>query len=92
MKVQNMLSSNGNKIANQIIIQLDCGGRLFQSYDSAIALIDKNSTVHLSEHWNYSTTTSKYRNIFLNETTKETRQKVEKGIYKLDLSLNGELL
>jgi hypothetical protein len=88
MKVQNMTSSNGNKIANQFIIE-DENKVVFQSYDSIICKkeykpgIGKVITLD-SYYWNYSKTTSKYRNIFLNETTKETEVKIKQGIYKLD--------
>ena len=34
-------------------------------------------------YWNYSVTTSKYRNQFLNESTKETQAKIDSGEYKL---------
>ena len=34
-------------------------------------------------YWNYSVTTSKYRNQFLNESTKETQAKINSGEYKL---------
>lgn len=36
-----------------------------------------------SKYWNYSNTTSKYRNIFLNETKKETEAKIKSGEYIL---------
>lgn len=87
MKVQNMTSSNGNKIANQFIIE-DKNKTFFQSYNSIIckkefkAGIGKIITLD-SYYWNYSKTTSKYRNIFLGETTKETEAKIKSGIYKL---------
>jgi len=35
------------------------------------------------KYWNYSKTTSKYRNKFLNETTKETQAKIDSGEYVL---------
>ena len=34
-------------------------------------------------YWNYSKTTSKYRNQFLGETTKETQAKIDSGKYIL---------
>ena len=37
MKVQNMTSNNGNKIANQFIIEDDFNTVNFQSYNSMIA-------------------------------------------------------
>lgn len=83
MKVQNLTSANGNKIANQFEIR-DDGKRIFQSYDSVVCVIE-NGVVTLDEYyWNYSKTTSKYRNIFLCETTKDTERKIKEGIYKLD--------
>ena len=90
MQVSNMTSNNGNKIANQFIIT-DGVTDYFQSYNSMIVKrIDDQ--VYLDEHyWNYSVTTSKYRNMFLNETTKETQKKIKDGTYILT-NLNQEVL
>ena len=84
MKVQNMTSNNGNKIANQFIIEDDFNTVYFQSYNSMIAKKTWNDKgekrVFLdSNYWDYSVTTSKYRNIFLNETKKETEKKIKDG-------------
>ena len=86
MKVYNMTSKNGNKIANQFIIEGE-GKETFQSYNSVIAVRDYNNipcttTLDINK-WDYSVTTSKYRNMFLNETKKETERKIKEGIYKL---------
>jgi hypothetical protein len=86
MKISNMTSSNGNKIANQFIIN-DSEFTLFQSYFSVIVKTtfeEGKKIVYLdSFFWNYSKTTAKYRNLFLGETTKETEKKIKDGIYKL---------
>ena len=83
MKVYNMESPNGNKVANQFEIYTD-EGRYFQSYNSIIAFIDNNGKTFLDEYyWDYSKTTGKYRNIFLNEGIVETRKKIKSGEYKL---------
>mgnify|MGYP001178985573 FL=1 len=89
MKVQNMTSSRGNMVANQFIIYTEFGS-VFQSYKSIIAkIVDYkdglyNPTIELDKkYWNYSNTTGKYRNIFLNETIKDTRKKIKSGQYKL---------
>ena len=66
-KVQNMTSNRGNKIANQFVIYNDTG-RIFQSYNSSIVKIDGDKTYLDVNTWDYSKTTGKYRNIFLNET------------------------
>lgn len=60
----------------------------FQSYDSVIVKMESDpcgpSSVYLDEkYWNYSKTTSKYRNKFLGETTKETQAKINSGEYVL---------
>jgi hypothetical protein len=40
MKVENITSNNGNKIANQFIITDDNGNEYFQSYNSMIVKKD----------------------------------------------------
>ena len=83
-KVENFTSNSGNAIANQFILTTD-KGRFFQSYDSIIAFIpNDNSRIQLDiNYWNYSKTTSKYRNIFLNEDKKTTERKIKKAVYIL---------
>lgn len=73
------VSNYGNKISNQFII---CGEdyTLFQSYSSPIAM-RKNGKVYIFKDWDYSTTTGKYRNDFLNENKKETLEKLKSGEY-----------
>lgn len=95
MKVENMMSSNGNKVANQFVIsewgELVNGTpyrkETFQSYDSVIAvktiLPDTTEVVLDPTFWDYSKTTGKYRNIFLGETKAETEKKIKSGVYKL---------
>jgi hypothetical protein len=89
MKVENMISNNGNSVPNQFIIR-DYGYTYFQSYDSVIVKLDiKNQKTYLDErYWDYSKTTGKYRNQFLGETKKETESKIKSGEYILT-DLNG---
>lgn len=64
MKVTNITNGRGRKVANQFIIT-DGNVYTFQSYNSVIAVVDfDNSTITLGGDWNYSTTTSRYRNKF----------------------------
>lgn len=83
-KVYNMRSPrSGNPVANQYVIET---GKLtvFQSYRTIIAVIDPHGHVTLDKDaWNYSTTTGRYRNIFLQENTAETRKKIDDGTYSL---------
>ena len=81
-KVQNMTSKKGNKIANQFVIYTDTGS-IFQSYNSSIVKIDSGKTYLDKNTWDYSKTTGKYRNIFLNESKKDTEEKIKSGQYIL---------
>lgn len=88
-KVENMVSLRGYSVPNQFIITTK-NGKIFQSYNSVICIINNNGKTTLDEkYWDYSTTTSKYRNIFLGETKKETQAKIDTKEYILD-DLNGE--
>ncbi len=79
VNVKNMTGNNGRGILNQFLIRGN-NFTLFQSYNSPIALkID--GKVYIFKDWDYSTTTSKYRNIFLYETKKETLKKLKSGKY-----------
>jgi hypothetical protein len=98
MKVENMISAKGNKVANQFVItdkQYDekedswITKETFQSYDSTIAIIFSSGVVLLDENtWDYSVTTGKYRNDFLGEGIAETRAKIKSGEYIL-MNLNN---
>ena len=88
MKVSNMKSPNGTKVANHFIIhdaQIDTGegymsGTMFQSYESNIAFVPYDGDViYLGENWDYSRTTSKYRNIFLGIDTIQLKARVADG-------------
>jgi len=80
-KVENMRSNNGNAIPNQFIIQTEAG-LYFQSYNTVIAFKPIAGKIQIdAEKWDYSTTTGKYRNIFLDETKKETEKKITDGTY-----------
>ncbi len=83
MKAYNLTSNNGNKIANQIKIIDNNGTKYFQSYNTIIIKKTRNNTYLDSYYYNFSRTTSKYRNIFLNENTKQIEDKIKAGLYKL---------
>ena len=87
-------------VCNQFLITEEGRGSLgnfikretFQSYESVIAVKtywEDGLKVELDKlNWNYSSTTSKYRNKFLGETTKETQKKIDNGEYEL-VNLNA---
>ena len=78
-----MTSPKGNQVPNQFMIY-DKKGTYFQSYNSIIVFINNKGKVFLDDYyWDYSRTTGKYRNIFLNNTIKEVKEKIKSGEYKL---------
>ena len=67
-KVNNFLSPRSNKpIANQFKIVMQNGLEVFQSYETIICIKDpRNNEIYLDANsWDYSNTTSRYRNFFL---------------------------
>lgn len=82
--IKNMTSPrSGREVANQFKITTSKGD-YFISYSTVIAFISNNGKTYLDKNsWNYSTTTSKYRNQFLGENTKTTKEKIEFGEYSL---------
>ena len=86
VSIKNMDSPRtGSPVANQFLIE--CKGirpfRLFKSYDSIIAIECEGKVYLDKDTWDYSVTTSKYRNIFLDEDSKETQGKIKNGTYTL---------
>lgn len=68
---------------NQFIVRTD-KGNYFQSYKSMIVFKPFGGQIQLDQkYWDYSKTTGKFRNKFLNETKKETEKKIKDGIYIL---------
>ena len=88
--VKNFTSLRSCKaIANQFVITIENGDRIFQSYESIIAIKTFCGKVLVDcDRWDYSNTTSRYRKIFLGESTKETKEKIDNGTYLLT-DLNG---
>jgi hypothetical protein len=83
ISVRNMTSSKGNLVPNQFVIRTS-NARIFQSYSSTIAKILNSGKVFLDvDYWDYSRTTGKYRNQFLNENMADTRKKINNGEYIL---------
>ena len=62
--VCNLINDKGNAVPNHFIIYTP-KATYFQSYQSVVAKIDKNSNLILSENWDYSNTTRKHLYIFL---------------------------
>lgn len=79
MKVNNLLSSSGNKVANQFVIETD-NKIYFQSYNSMIACVEKSKIYLDPVYYKYSKTTSKYLNRFLNMNSKEVQEAIKSGL------------
>ena len=83
MTTKQLLSASLHYLApNQLRIEL-AGFVSFYSYESLIVTIDPEDQVYLGPDWKASKTTSKYRTQFLNESTKDTQEKLDNGTYKL---------
>ena len=86
MKVENMLSHNGNKVANQFIVHLPENVTVFQSYNTVIAQNRDGKIVLDSKALDYSATTTKYLKQFLNttESKKQLQDKIKNGFYQVE--------
>ena len=74
---------NINNRPNQFLI-VTPNAHYFQSYESLIAMRTNEGKIYLDiNKWDYSTTTGKYRNIFLNENKKLTETKIKNNTYLL---------
>ncbi len=82
-RVRQMSSRSGSPVANQFEISINSVGTFFQSYSSIIAAKTPEGIILDEYYWDYSRTTGKYRNQFLNENIAETRAKIKSGEYKL---------
>jgi len=75
------------KVKNQFVFtDTETGEKFLQSYDSIIVKKHKGK-ITIGKNWNCSKTTSKYRNLFLGESTKETQAKLDSGEYEYDENL-----
>ena len=94
-KVENMKNRVGKPVVNQFVINQIEGfieRTIFQSYKSTVAMkVDNGDTYQIyldNDTWDYSSTTGRYRNVFLGEDIHETRRKIKSGEYLL-VDLNG---
>lgn len=79
VKVKSMISSRGNEVPNQFKIETN-EGVFFQSYESIVAVIRLNGEIELDKkYWDWSVTTSKYRNSFLDMKTKDIKKAISVG-------------
>ena len=86
MKVQNMTSSNGNKVHNQFVITLPENVTMFQSYNTVIAQNRNGKIVLDINALDYSATTLKYLKQFLGttESKKQLQDKIQSGFYQVE--------
>ena len=82
--VRNMTGRTGRPVANQFIIDTP-EAQFFQSYRTVIAkrCNDTGAVTLDAMAWDYSTTTGKYRNQFLNMNKAETEKLIKSGAIKL---------
>lgn len=102
MKIENIVNSNGNKVANQFVIRNDRENSLiFQSYNSVVCEVFMNGglgfkkVVHFGKNWDYSKTTGKYLHIFLKNyahiseltTKKDIQEAIDRGHARMNESI-----
>lgn len=86
MKVSNLTSDKGNKVANQFEIEHN-GVRYFQSYNVIVAKIENRVVTLDSVYWDYSKTTKKYLVKFLwpiVNNFQQVRKYVQDGVFAID--------
>lgn len=82
MFVTNISNKKGKAVANQFII-VDGNTTYFQSYKT-IVVRSRGNCIDLDVNaWNYSRTTARHRNAFLGSTTKDIKEKIKNGSFKL---------
>ena len=94
--VEQMTSRSGNIVPNQTILS-DMTGKTFVSYGSKIVYQSKDrgsdglplEIVVDENYWDYSRTTGKYRNEFMNMGVQEVRNHIKNGRIKVG-NLNRE--
>ena len=83
VRVENMKGNTGKAVTNQFLIYTS-EGVYFQSYNSIIAFKPFDGKIQLdANYWDYSKTSGRYRNNFLQETKAQTKRKIESGEYVL---------
>lgn len=82
VKVKNLVGASGREVPNQFEIEVG-DDTYFQSYDSVIVCLSQGKVYLDEKYWDYSVTTSKYRNKFLGRTTKEIEDRIKSGVYEL---------
>jgi len=83
MTTKNILNSKGSKVANQFIITIENGDKMFKSYNSNICKIIERDVFLDPTYWDYSKTTIKYLCKFLGiNSKKEILHWIDSGIYK----------
>ena len=87
MIISQLINTQGNAVKNQFVI-INGDVTTFQSYNSQIVDINiKESTIVFYPNYNFSVTTSKYRNQFLSDIlgvsidTKTVNKMISDGIY-----------
>ena len=88
-KVERLINSNGNPVANHFSVVDTDGVKYLQSYQSTVVKLDTDGAVTLGADWDYSATTLKYVKYWLgiSDTVKQMRKRIADGQYTLDTNL-----
>jgi len=67
---------------NCVIVHLSNGWNILKSHNTTIAMRKGQEVIIDLRYYNYSVSTGKHRNYFLNETLKDTDKKIKNGEYQ----------
>lgn len=97
MRVRQMINTNGYAVMNHFIMT-DGNKKILQSYDSIVAVVDRNAEgsniLTLGKDWDYSRTTMKYVHQFIKQTLgwNITADGLRKAIKNKDINYDNELV
>lgn len=72
-----------NLTKNQVVVQFSDGSEIFNSYGKNIVEYSKNHKIYFDKkYWNFSNTTSKWRNKYMGVDSKWVKDAIKNGIVK----------
>ncbi len=80
INLEKLVNSNGKTVANADIMVLYTSEGIYKvlySYNTLICITKGGYIYRLGKKWDFSVTTGKHRNMFLNRTKKEIEKKIK---------------
>ena len=80
IELEKMVNSNNKQVANADIMIIYTDNAIYKclfSYGTLICVLKSGYIYRLGKKWDFSSTTSKHRNLFLNRTKKELEKLIK---------------